>query len=235
MSLIKYEFLKISKSNYFIGSMLIVLLSPLFSLLWMSLNPRGFVLGDFNEMNIMLLSLIGSKTLFPMTGMLLIKIEYDQKGWVGAFVTPTERSRILMAKIVVAMLWSIFLVFFSMLIVIITEVILFNDLNIISLVFRDNLSYYMMILYVVPYIVIGMTVSFFLEHIVMPLIGFVALIFIGYFTQLFYESLYLPSALPKFIMSLEWHRDFGMAYFLLYIIGFIALIMLWRGIYHKDY
>lgn len=235
MYLLKYEFMKINKSNYFVASLLVMLLSPIFSLLWMSLNPRGFVLGDFNEMHLIFMGLVGAKTIFPMTGMLLIKIEYDQNGWVGAFVTPLERSKLLIVKLVVAILWSSFLVFYSAVIVIITEVILFNDLSIIPLIFQDNMSYYLLLLYVIPYIVMGMALSFYLEHTVVPLIGFTFIIISGYFTQLFQENLFLPSAIPKYIISLDWHNEFFVAYGILYLLSFIALYFLWRGIHHKDY
>lgn len=235
MYLLKYEFMKINKSNYFVGSLLVMLLSPIFSLLWMSLNPRGFVLGDFNEMNLIFMGLVGAKTIFPMTGMLLIKIEYDQNGWIGAFVTPLERTKLLIAKLFVAILWSSFLIFYSAVIVIITEVILFNDLNIIPLIFQDNMSYYLLLLYVIPYIIIGMALAFYLEHTVMPLVGFTFVIIIGYFTQLFHENLFLPSAIPKYIISLEWHGALVVAYGILYVCSFIALFFLYRGIHHKDY
>jgi len=146
----------------------------------MSLNPRGFILGDFNQMNLIFLGLIGSRTIFPMTGMLLMKVEYDNNGWISAFVTPLERRRLLFLKLFISIIWSGLIIVFSILVVIVTEVILFYDLSIVGLIAEHISSYVYLMVYLIPFIIFGMFLSFLLSHTIIPIIGLSLTIFVGY-------------------------------------------------------
>ncbi|MBI9012578.1 MAG: ABC transporter permease [Clostridiales bacterium] len=236
MNLIKYEFKKAIKANYIIASVLAMLLSPLFSLLIMSLDSKGFQLGDFNQINLILLGLIGSKTLFPLLGMLLIKTEYDQDGLIGIFVTPIHRAKLLLAKVVTAIMWSMLLVVFSAVLVVIVELILFKDIDIFYLVQDYTLNYLMVIAYVIPYIVIGMLLSFVMSHVIVPTILFALMIMSGYLMQLFNPIPYFPSAIPEYISEIPQttHKVF-IPFLVLYTIGALAFIILRYVFKYKDY
>ncbi len=235
MNLLKFELKKLSKTNYLIASFLIMLLIPLITLLWMSLNPRGFILGDFNQMNLTFLGLIGCRTIFPMTGMLMMKVEYDNNGWISAFVTPLERRKLLFLKLIISIIWSALIIVFSILVVIVTEVILFNDLSIAGLIAEHISSYVYLMIYLVPFIIIGMFLSFLFSHTIIPIICLSLTIFIGYMTQLFNKNLYLPSAIPEFILSPYTDYKIGIAYMILYVLSFAVILLMERVIYLKDY
>lgn len=235
MKLIKYEFKKMRKANYFIGSFLAVLLSPALSLLLLSFHPRGFAIGDFNRMNLMLMSLIGSKVLFPLTGILLIKVEFDQGGWTGLFVTPQQRHKMLNIKIMVSILWSLMLLVFSVLVSLTTEMLLFNDVKVIGMMTQSISSYIHLFIYIIPHLIIGMMLSFLTKHTVIPVILLGITSVIGYFFQLFNKTLYIPSAIPEFISNHSVGQDVSSAYLMLYYIGGIALITFRLLFKNKDY
>lgn len=236
MNLIKYEFKKAIKANYFIASFLTMLLLPLFSLLIMSLDSKGFQLGDFNQINLILLGLIGSKTLFPLLGMILIKTEYDQDGLIGMFVTPVHRVKLLLAKVVTTIIWSMLLIVFSAVLVVIVELILFKDIDIFYLVQDYTLNYLLVMAYVIPYIIIGMLLSFVMTHVAVPTFLFILMIISGYLTQLFNPIPYLPSAIPEYISEIpQTSHKVIIPLLVLYTIGALSFIILRYVFKHKDY
>ncbi len=235
MYLLRYELKKINKANYLIGSFMVMLLSPIFSLLLMSLNPHGFILGDFNKMNLIFLSLIGSKLIFPLTAMIMIKLEYDHKGWIGIFVTPKKRESLLIIKLFVSILWSILLVVFSLVVVLITELVLFGDMNVLNMINETAFSYVCLLVYMIPFIVFGMLLTFVMKQTVVPMIVMSFMVVIGYFMQLFNESLYLPSAIPKFISNGVMTSSIVLAYILLYAFGIVSFVVLRYVFRNKDY
>jgi len=234
--LIKYEFKKAVKANYVSASLVVMLLMPLFSLLLMTLDSRGFQQGDFNQINLILLGLVGSKTIFPLVGMFLIKTELEQDGLIGIFVTPINRLKLLVSKIFAAIIWSVCLIVFSAIVVIIVELILFKDLNIFYLVKNQMLNYIVLIFYVIPYIIIGMMFSFVMNHVIMPMIIFIIIIVTGYLMQLFNPIYYLPSAIPEYISDLP--KESGsmtIAFILLYGLGVLSFLILQYIFKNKDY
>ncbi|MCH4886779.1 hypothetical protein EZV73_04325 [Acidaminobacter sp. JC074] len=234
MNLFRYELKKLSSANYLVASFLVMLLVPLITLLWISLNPRAFLLGDFNKMNLIFLGLIGTKTIFPMTGMLLMKVEYDSNGFISAFVSPLERRKLFLIKFVIASVWSVLLILFSVLVVIVTEVILFNDLSIIGLIISQIDAYFYLILYTIPFIVFGMFLAYAFKHTIIPLIGMSVTIVTGYLMQLFNKNLYLPSAIPEFILSPYREAKINTAYLILYTFGILTVLLMDRMIYKRD-
>jgi len=236
MNLIKYEFKKAIKANYILASFLAMLLSPLFSLLIMSLDSRGFQLGDFNQINLILLGLIGSKTLFPLLGMLLIKTEYDQDGLIGIFVTPINRVKLLLSKVLTAIIWSTLLIVFSSVLVVIVELILFKDVDIFYLVQGYAMNYLMIIAFVIPYIIIGMLLSLVTKHVVIPVLFFIIMIISGYLMQLFSPTPYLPSAIPEYISEIPHENPMVLiSFILLYAVGLLAFVILRYVFKYKDY
>lgn len=202
----------------------------------MTLDSSGFRLGDFNQINLVILSLVGSKTIFPLVGMFLIKTEYEQDGLIGTFVTPMFRINLLISKIVTAVLWSISLIVFSALLVIVVELILFKDLNIFYVVKDHVINYVLLIVYVVPYIIIGMFLSYVLSHVLMPMIVFIVLIVGGYLTQLFNSVAYMPSAIPEYIAELP--KDLSLMvlpFIFLYVFALLIFLMFRYLFMNKDY
>lgn len=213
-----------------------MLLMPLFSLLLMTLDSRGFQQGDFNQINLILLGLVGSKTIFPLVGMFLMKTELEQDGLIGTFVTPINRFKLLISKIVTAVIWSVCLIVFSAIVVIIVELILFKDLNIFYLVKNQMVNYLILILYVMPYIIIGMMFSFVMNHVIMPMFIFVIIIVSGYLLQLFNPIYYLPSAIPEYISDLPKEQgSMVIAFIILYVLATLSFIILQYVFKNKDY
>jgi len=235
MYLLKYELKKVLRNNYFIGSFVLMLLSPIFTLILISLNPRGFEVGDFNQMNLVFLSLIGSKVIFPLTGMLLLKVEYDQKGWSSLFVTPIERKRMLWLKLVASFIWSILLILSSAVFAYITEIILFDDYRVLRMIDDTLLSYMMLVLYILPYNILGFLLAYTMKQTVLPLVVLSSTIFVGYLIQLFHRALFLPSAIPEFIITGQTGSQILPAYLILYITAILAYITLRYLFKNRDY
>ena len=112
LQLLLNEFQKIRRTKIFYISFLVMLLAPMLSLILMSIKATRFAIGDFNGINILLLSLIGSRTIFPAIAMYLVKLEYDFSGYKSSFVTPISRTKLMFSKVVVALIWMILMIIF---------------------------------------------------------------------------------------------------------------------------
>lgn len=203
LSMIRNEIIKVRRTQFFYASFLFMLLSPVFSLLLMSVETNGFIMGDFNRLNILLLSLVGTRTIIPVIGMYLIKLELDQGGFHSNFLAPVNRSKFLLAKIITAMLWSVLLLVFSAVCVVGTELVLFKDFQIIKLLIVDLRSYLYIFFYGISIQMLGMLLTFVLQNIIYPIILFLGFIILGYIIQLFDYLEYLPSILPEYIIGVE--------------------------------
>lgn len=233
MKVLHDEFKKVYKANYFLISFIVMFLSPLFTLLILSVNESGFYIGDFNQLNLTFLSLIGSKTIFPVLGMLSIKVENDHNGWAGLFVTPRKRMRYIWIKCAFVIFWSWLLITFSVFVVMITEFMMFNQVYVFYVILESIPSYIYLMFYIVPYIFIGMTLTFVTKSVLIPSFMIIVGGFTGYLVQLFDETVYLPSYISRLTVKLD--LDLIPAFISLYVVGFIALFALLFMVKVKDF
>lgn len=236
LHLIKNEFIKIKRNKVFHISFFIVALSPMFSFFIMSLSPHDFVRGDFNIINIILLSLVGSRTIFPVIAMTLVKLEYDISGYGSTFVTPIRRSKVILAKAFTALIWMIMLIVISIILVIASEVIVFGDFEIKTLLISTLNSYFYLIVYAFPIQIFGMLLTFILNSVLIPSILFGSFIIIEYFIRISGSLNFTPCFIPEFISgSLEFSTEIIVAFSMIVIFGLLSLFLLNYLIREKDF
>lgn len=235
-NLIKTEFRKIFMAPYFLASFLSILLSPVLAFIMMSLSPNSFMLGDFNKVNILLLSVVASKLFFPFIAMSLIQVGHGLAGLKSAFLMPNNRLKIIFSKVLMAFLWMCALIIFSIILVIVIELILFRDLEIVSIVATSYESYLKIIIYAFPIQVVAMFMTLVIGNIMLPVILFALVMIGGYFVQLTLKLSYLPSAIPAYIMGVD--RPFvhiNIAFMINYGLGIVFFIFLSYLLIHQDY
>lgn len=236
INLIKIEFIKIKKTRLFIASFLSMILSPIISLLIMSIEPKGFVLGDFNKINIVLLSLIGTRTVFPLISMSVIKMGNGIDGIKSSFLTPVSRKKLLLSKIIFAFLWMCILVLFSVCMVIVTELFLFKDMSIMTMVVTSQKDYFLILLYALPLQIIAMMLSILFNNMLVPTLLFVGMIMSGYILQLYNQLPFMPGVIPRYISgNLPEDGYITIAFIFSTLFGVVAYELLGYLVKNKDY
>jgi ABC-type transport system involved in multi-copper enzyme maturation permease subunit len=234
--LIKIEFKKIVKTTYFIGSFLAMIILPLISLVLLLLKPSGFVSGDFNRLNILLMALVMSKSIFPLVAMSLVQVGNGLAGLKSVYLTPISRWKIIISKILMAFIWMLILIAFGIALVIIIEVILFKNMHIISLVISSLKVYGQIALYSFGFQVIGMILTIELGNILVPSLMMIAYMLLEYGIQLQYMKSYLPGAIPAYLSGVTGvYPNIHIAFIIHFVIAFIGLVYILSKLMHQDY
>lgn len=234
--LIGKEIKKISHTRTFYVSFIAMLMSPIFALMLMSFQLEGFIPGDFTRLNILLLSLLGTRTFIPYAGMFLMKLELDQGGFESAFIMPIPRNKWLMSKVLTGIIWSFFLVLVSAISVVITEFILFSNGEILQVLIDSHSAYFELWLYGVSVQMLGMLMVIVFNNIIIPMVILITMIFVGYFMQLLDYAKFLPSVLPEYISGryVEPNQVF-MAWLIAFATFIISYFILRLRLNTKDY
>lgn len=235
-NLIRIEFTKIVKTTYFLASFLAILTLPMLSLMLMMLRPSGFVLGDFNKLNILLLSLVVSKTIFPLVAMSLVQVGHGLAGLKSIFLTPLSRTKIVLSKVVMSLIWTSILVGFSMIMVIFVEILLFRDMAIVGIVIQSFKTYIMVVLYTFPIQMVSMLLTLYMGNMVLPAVVFLGIMIFDYIIHILYKASFLPSAIPAYLSGASGSYAYLNIGIGIHVgMGFLALVLLTYVLIHQDY
>ncbi|MBN2794969.1 MAG: ABC transporter permease [Clostridia bacterium] len=235
-NLIKIEFKKIVKTTYFLASFLIMGILPMVSLMLLLLQPTGFVSGDFNRLNILLMALVMSKTVFPIIAMSLIQIGHGLSGLKSIYLTPINRGKIIMSKVWMAFIWMTILIIFSIAIVVIIELILFRNMKVFGLVLHTLKIYGYIALYSFVFQLVGMVLTLIIGNILVPSLILISYMICEYGLQLQYMISFLPGAIPAYLSGVSGaYPMINTAIFVHVGIGLVALVFLLIKLIHQDY
>lgn len=235
-NLIKIEFKKIVKTTYFLSSFLIMAILPMVSLMLLLLQPSGFVSGDFNRLNILLMALVLSKTVFPIIAMSLIQIGHGLSGLKSIYLTPINRGKIVLSKVWMAFIWMTILIVFAIAIVVIIELILFRNMKVFGLVFHSLKVYGYIALYSFVFQLVGMVLTLFIGNILVPSLILTGYMILEYGLQLQFMKSYLPGAIPAYLSGVTGtYPLIKTAITVHIIIGLVALVFLLMKLIHQDY
>lgn len=236
LQLLINEFQKIRRTKVFYISFLVMLLAPMFSIILMSIESTKLVIGDFNGVNILLLSLIGSRTIFPAVAMYLVKLEYDFAGFKSNFVTPISRTKLMFSKVLLALIWMILMIVFSILIVILLEIVLFKELEITMTIMSSLKNYLLIIVYTLPIQIFAMLLTFLLKNVIIPLLLISTYAVVEYIFIIIGDVGFTPTILPAFISgNMDFSLNVSYAFWIIFAFGCASLFLLYYFVENRDF
>ncbi len=226
------EFVKIRKAKIFYFSFILIALSPLFSLLILSLDGMHAVIGDYNGINIMFISLIASRTLFPIISMFLVKLEYDNLACESIFITPINRSKFVIAKSIISFIWLIAQVLFSILLVMLCKYYVLGQIDVLSVILKTLPNYFLLVVYCFQIQLFIMLITYIFRSNIISSIVLIIFTLLEYFASVFIDISYIPAIVSDdIILSFET----GKVFFLVLLLGLTSLLILMRLISIKDF